>query len=717
LDKISFDLLRLVEEREAARADATARGDAGAARDISNRELQVEAVFEGDLSPLAAAGFPLRLLVPGLAGGHLNTSQIRALTEHPEVLAVRSPARLESLDDQNLLQIRTPEAEQHIFSVRGQHVPPPEQGGGVTVGVIDTGIFADLQSFKRNGGADTVISRLWDQTFRFDAAGEPVTNDASASPLKNTPADPTDETGARATRALGRTPKAVGLRPDLDYGIDFTAQQIDAALTRGGKLPVSLSEISSSGFSHGTGVSRIAVGNNSPIISAGVAPAATFIFVKRSPETGVQGLSDAINYIIDASRKEHPNQPIIINCSFGVVTEPRNGTGPTAVLLDATMADPNVAVVVGAGNDRDNNSHAAFSIDQGTSYFLYIYVWDKVPKLSLFFSYSTPATLRWRMAKLGGSYDTGKNPVDQSPSTLLGPAFGGHAFLFGKYIPATPFMSGDQHFVLEVQRSSKGVERGYWVIEIESDASSAPTIFVHAWRTSPAGHGNSAEFMPLDPFIARLTPTFPPFTPRLPTSKIQRGVSTPSPQDSLRPAVNLPHPLFPSISYVRDPRLEEWIQCTMTGTASAQKPIVVGAYDALKSPQLMTSFSAQGPDARFLAAGLNKGDPKPDIAAPGEGIDTVLAGNPPKVVVRKGTSYAAPYVTGVLALMWAAKPSLTNVQLKERLLKAAQLHPPTDPRFTTQPGGWVAHNPNVQKELWGAGMLDALDAAKEALKP
>ena len=719
LNKIAFDLLRLVEEREAERAEALARGDADAAGEIARRDMQVEIVFEGDLSTLVEANFPLRLIVPELAGGHLTTEQMRALAERPEVLTIRAPAPLESLLDKSLPQIRVPEAQAHIFQVRGQTLPPREEGGGVTIGVIDSGIHARLETFRRNGGADTIIFRLWDQTFRFDSAGEPVSHDNPPRPLQNTP---TDETGARATRA--RTPKGVGVHPDLDYGIDFTAQQINQTLHPLANLPVSLTEITGTDFSHGSAVAKIAVGHRDGLSNlagiynlTGIAPAATFIFVKRAREMGAQGLADAIQYIIAASRKENASQPIIINCSFGSYAEPRNGTGATAVLLDAAMADPSVAIVVGAGNERGSNGHAAFNLDRGTSYFLYVYVWQRQPKLQFFFSYSTPASLRWRMAKLGGSYDTGKAPLDQNDKTMIDPALKGHVFGYGRHI-ATSSISGDRHFNLQLTRDG-GIEPGYWVIEIESEQSSAPTVFMHVWRSFPADDPAAVEFIPLDPMLAQLPPSFPPFTTRGPSSSLNMGVSNPSPQDASRPAVPLPDPSDPLRTYVRNPRPEEWIQCTITGTASAEKPIVVGAYNAETTPPQMTDFSGQGPDARILSTGLHKGDPKPDIAAPGELIDTILfqTGNPPLIRPMPGTSLAAPHVTGVLALMWAANPtSLSNIELKKRLLAAARKHPPTDPRFSAA-GTWRAHNPNIQKELWGEGMLDALDAVKEALKP
>jgi hypothetical protein len=59
-------------------------------------------------------------------------------------------------------------------------------------------------------------------------------------------------------------------------------------------------------------------------------------------------------------------------------------------------------------------------------------------------------------------------------------------------------------------------------------------------------------------------------------------------------------------------------------------------------------------------------------------------------------------------MMWAVAPTLTNVEVKQLVLDAAR--GPLDLRLVE----WMAHNPKAREELWGAGVLDALDAVKKA---
>src|SRR5262249_33595731 len=135
--------------------------------------------------------------------------------------------------------------------------------------------------------------------------------------------EPKSETGVRVTRALNRTPKATGLHPDLDYGIDFTRDQINAALNAAptiGQLPVSLTGPFASG-SHGALVACIAAGQAA--VSGGgfgVAPLARLIVVKSG--LSAREVADAIKYIVAAAKKAAqdenvPLKPVVINCSFG----------------------------------------------------------------------------------------------------------------------------------------------------------------------------------------------------------------------------------------------------------------------------------------------------------------------------------------------------------------------------------------------------------------
>jgi subtilisin family serine protease len=169
----------------------------------------------------------------------------------------------------------------------------------------------------------------------------------------------------------------------------------------------------------------------------------------------------------------------------------------------------------------------------------------------------------------------------------------------------------------------------------------------------------------------------------------------------------------------RQRRPENWIRCTLSSQSSSRRAIVVSAYNARQDLPPLAEFSSQGPDASNLMAGLYVDFPgkvtKPDIAAPGVSIATPdfhRAGPGPPQEIRtlhNGTSFAAPFVTGVVALMWAAKPTLTNVQVKRLLLEAAR--GPLDPRLVD----WSAHNPKAREELWGAGVLDAFEAVKKAM--
>lgn len=67
-----------------------------------------------------------------------------------------------------------------------------------------------------------------------------------------------------------------------------------------------------------------------------------------------------------------------------------------------------------------------------------------------------------------------------------------------------------------------------------------------------------------------------------------------------------------------------------------------------------------------LALFSNYGQAAVDLAAPGSGIYSTLPGG--RYGALSGTSMAAPHVAGAAALIWAADPSLTAPEVKQRIL-------------------------------------------------
>jgi subtilisin family serine protease len=166
---------------------------------------------------------------------------------------------------------------------------------------------------------------------------------------------------------------------------------------------------------------------------------------------------------------------------------------------------------------------------------------------------------------------------------------------------------------------------------------------------------------------------------------------------------------------VHDGRVEAWIERTggshqarfpsgvathrsTTGSiCNGRLPLAVGAYDAADALRRSTTFSSEGP--------TRDGRPKPDVSAPGERIlaarsSYVSGGRRVRdgLTRKRGTSMAAPHVSGTVALLFeAALPRLLPMALTRWVvLESARGPRQPDPRH-------------------GAGMLDAAAACRLAL--
>jgi hypothetical protein len=157
---------------------------------------------------------------------------------------------------------------------------------------------------------------------------------------------------------------------------------------------------------------------------------------------------------------------------------------------------------------------------------------------------------------------------------------------------------------------------------------------------------------------------------------------------------------------VLDGRIHAWIERDASGRYQSRFPgaqassrfttnticncyraIAVGAYDSSSRDRPPTRFSSRGPTA--------DGRQKPEVAAPG--FKVLAARSLPRrgwrgerrLVAKSGTSMAAPWVSGTVALMFAAaKRPLTVHEVRRALIGTVDPHPHPGPagRTSTQLG-------------------------------
>lgn len=103
-------------------------------------------------------------------------------------------------------------------------------------------------------------------------------------------------------------------------------------------------------------------------------------------------------------------------------------------------------------------------------------------------------------------------------------------------------------------------------------------------------------------------------------------------------------------------------------------------------PQVLAvgAFGPDGQRANFSAAGTYV-----DVVAPGVGVVSTGPGGAGHLI-GSGTSFAVPFVSGTVALVWARHPELTAAQVKHRIETTAD-HPAV--RLPSPEFGWGAVNP------------------------
>jgi subtilisin family serine protease len=451
-------------------------------------------------------------------------------------------------------------------------------------------------------------------------------------------------------------------------GVEYTDQQINQALRSSN--PLNVVRLDDTESAHGTAVTGIAAGDGSQAGTRegsgdnctgantyiGVAPGADIIFVRHSKigdQIGEsQNLVDAINYIFTrASQLDGgAGRPCVINISQGDNMGPHDGTSLVEQAIDQMLVlSTRRAIVKSAGNEGGKSRHAMANVTVGGG-----------PKRITF---SVPAGANRRQfmecwydgsQRLDVQLFAPGTPAPSSP--VVHPGDAPNVWPVNPNVTVTitsalddPDNHDNRIFLEWGGAAGANPPNGTWTVQFTN--TSGGNALLHCWLE------NRGDEVPV--FTSDVTDSH---------------------------TISIP------------------------GTSS--NVITVGSYAAeeLRSPSGRVTHngdlyvsSSRGPK--------RNGARKPDITAPGVSITSARANSHAGCccdccydfyVDKTGTSFSAPHVTGVIALMFQKNPNLDHLDI------ALALH------GTARDPGDGSVLPNND---WGTGKVDATAAVNAAPAP
>ena len=594
--------------------------------------------LSGESAPYPEPGLRLLARKGDVATGLLDLESLPQVAQDPAIRFIRAERRIIPYDDPG------------VSSIRAERVPPKVSltGKGVIIGVLDSGIDWNHPDFLSQDGS-TRIAAILDLSETADSLspGEP----GAAGPFG---------------------------------GVLFTRENINEALRK------SLTLRHYDYMGHGTHVAGTAAASparppDTIGIYGGVAGGAEIVAVKvcstpRDSTFSDVNILNGLSFLDSLSRAL--GRPYVCNMSFGGTLGPHDGTDSFEKFISAFAAEglTGRALVVASGNERYKGLHARgnFSGDSlelklqvngagSKNDQLRVEIWLSSGHPGLSFTLVSPAGNRYGPFPDGyGGKDT---MFTKDGVLLVENAYGGPDLESGDRLIAVEFY--DLLAVKELSESgSVEIAAGTWRFILNSSAGSFDA-YLDGTRGLAARFGS---------YVTEL-------------GSLSEPASSP-----------------PVISVGAYTARTDW-RSAEPGVGSA-KTIIGGSV-----PGTLTYFSGLGPN--------RKGVLKPEITAPGRWVMASLsrwawpvgehlsifespAGGMPLLMVAQdsihavgqGTSFAAPHVAGLCALLLQANPNLASTEIKNILTATASRDSMT--------GG-------APDNYWGYGRADAIAAVRKVL--
>jgi hypothetical protein len=354
-----------------------------------------------------------------------------------------------------------------------------------------------------------------------------------------------------------------------------------------------------------------------------------------------------------AWRTGRSSSPAVVNLSLGTGLGPHDGTTDFELALDALTGAGKI-IVASAGNGQADLAHASRSISSAAAFNFTVPTYTPLlgsgnDAVVLDLWHAAASVYQVRVQRPTGPTLVG--PVSKGSSASYSTVDGNIVIDYTN--SNDPNGNGQAEIAVEINDVMGTAPRaGAWQIQLTPVGTPAAPL-VHAWTESYIGSSGAAAY-----FSANVDTTV--------------NVSSPATASNV-------------IAVAAYTSKRYW--------ASVDGSIYyfTGAVD----PYQICAFSARGP--------RRDGVLKPEIAAPGSAIVSVLSGDasPPYGdpliapdgvhLAQQGTSMSAPHVTGAAAMLLQSTPTLTPASLKAQLAGAARS------------SAYMGTVPNAR---WGAGKLD-----------